>query len=87
MEEEREVHGEGRIRRNQVQGRGALGEKMFRGLRAADVGFCLCLWLVRRGGKRRYAPTSITVLTALTIWLFKVKDNSIAFLRVPQRAF
>ena len=49
--------------------------------------FSLRLWLVRKRGGRRYAPTSVTVLTALTIHLFKVETFSVVFLRVSQRAF
>ena len=49
--------------------------------------FSLRLWLVRRRGGRRYAPTSVTVLTALTFHLFKVDKFSVAFLSVSQRAF
>ena len=70
-----------------MQGHGELGEILFRGSRAAHVGFSLCLWLVRRPGIRRSARTSVTVFTALTIRLFKVENISVAFVRVSQRAF
>ena len=45
------------------------------------------LWLVRLREGGRYAPTRVTVLTALTIHLFKVEKFFVAFLRVSQRAF
>ena len=47
----------------------------------------LRLWLVRLREGRRYAPTRVTVLTALTIHLLKVKKFFVAFLPVLQRAF
>ena len=49
--------------------------------------FSLRLWLVRQRGGQCYAPRSVTVLTALTVHLFKVEKLSVAFLRVSQRAF
>ena len=49
--------------------------------------FSLRLWLVRRREGRRYAPTRVTVLTALTIHLSKVETFFLAFLRVSQCAF
>ena len=49
--------------------------------------FSLRLWLVTLRVGRRYAPTRVTVLTALTIHLFKVEKCFVAFLRVSQRAF
>ena len=54
---------------------------------AAHVAFSFGLWLVRRRGIQPYARTSVTVFTALTIRLFKVKIISVAFLHVSQRAF
>ena len=47
----------------------------------------LRLWRVRLREGPRYAPTTVTALTALSIHLFKVKTSSVAFLRVLQRAF
>ena len=40
--------------------------------------FSLRLWLFRLRGGQRYAPRSVTVLTALTIHLFDVKKPSAA---------
>ena len=48
--------------------------------------FSLRLWLVRLREGRRYAPTRVTVLTALTIHLLKVENIFVAFLHVSQRA-
>ena len=70
-----------------MQGRRELGEKVFRVLRAANVGFSLRLWLVRRREIRRYAPTCNTVVTAFTIPLFKVEIFFITFLRGSLRFF
>ena len=49
--------------------------------------FSLRLWLVRLREGRLYAPTRVTVLTASTLYLFKVEIFFVAFLRVSQRAF
>ena len=69
-----------------ARGRGELRKFIdFYALPATPV--CLCLWLVRRWGGRCYAPTRITVLTALTIQLFEVEKFSVAFLRLSQCAF
>ena len=70
-----------------MQGRGELKEKLFRVLRASHVGFSLRLWLVGRRGIQGYAPTSVTVPTALIIRLFKVVKISVPLLRVLQRTF
>ena len=43
--------------------------------------------LISRPGAQGCAPRSVTVLTALTIHLFKVEKLSVAFLRVSQRVF
>ena len=48
--------------------------------------FSLRLWLVRLREGRRYAPTRVTVLTSLTIHLFKVEKFFVAFLGVSQRS-
>ena len=69
-----------------VRGRGML-RKMFEFYALLATRFSLRLWLVRRRGGRRYAPTRVTVLAALTSHLSKVEEPSIAFLRVSQRAF
>ena len=48
--------------------------------------FSLRLWRVRLRGKRRYAPTRVTVPTALIIHLFKVEKNfRRVFTRFPAR--
>ena len=49
--------------------------------------FSFRLWLFRLRAGRRYAPTRVTVLTALTIHLFKVENIFVAFLRVSQSLF
>ena len=49
--------------------------------------FSLRLWLVRRREGQGYAPTSVTMLTALTIHLLNVEKDFGAFFRVSQRAF
>ena len=48
--------------------------------------FSLRLWLVRLREGRRYPLTRVTVLTALTIYLFEIETFFVAFLRVSQRA-
>ena len=49
--------------------------------------FSLRIQPVSQRGARRCVPMSVTVLTALTIHLFKVEKFSVAFLRVSPRAF
>ena len=56
-----------------MQGRGELGVKTFRGLHTAHVGFSWRLWLVGRRGIRRYAPTTVTALTALSTLYLRSK--------------
>ena len=52
-----------------------------------ETRFSLRLWRFRLREGRHYAPPTDMVLTALTIHLFKVKNVSVAFLRVSERAF
>ena len=81
------MHGEGKkMKGSRAKGRRGL-EKIFEFYALLAARFSLRLWLVRRRGGRRYAPTSVTVLTALTIHLFNVEIIFVAFLRVSQRAF
>ena len=68
-----------------ARGRGQL-RKYFEFYALLASRFSLRLWRVRLREGRRYAPTTVSVLTALTIHLFKVKIFSVAFLRVSQRA-
>ena len=79
MGEGREVHGGGRRKRKRGAGTQRLRESFFQVLRAAQVRFCLRLWRVRRRGGRHYPPMIVTVPTALTIHVFKVKKASVAF--------
>ena len=69
-----------------ARGRGEL-RKYFEFYALLATHFSLRLWRVRLREERRYAPKTVKVLTALTIHLFKVKNFSVAFLRVSQRAF
>ena len=69
-----------------MRGRGVV-RKFFEFYALLASHFFLRLWLVRQRGGRRYAPTSVTVLTASTIHVFKVEKNFVSFLRVLQRAF
>ena len=69
-----------------ARGRGEL-RKNFKLDALLATRFSLHLWRVRLREGRRYAPRTVTMLTALTIHLFKVKKLSVAFLRVLQRAF
>ena len=66
---------------SRAKGRGGL-ENVFEFYALRATVSSLRVWRVRRCGGRRYAPTSITVLTALTIHLFKVENISIVFLRI-----
>ena len=76
------MHREGKkLKGSRAKGRGGL-EKRFEFYALLATRFSLHLWLVRRQGGRRYAPTSVAVLTALTIHLFDVERFFIAFLRV-----
>ena len=67
-------------------GRGEL-PKSFEFYALLATRFPLRFWLVRQRGGRGYAPTSVTVLTALTIHLSNVEEDFGAFFRVSQRAF
>ena len=69
-----------------ARGRGEL-QKCFEFYALLATRFSLRLCRVRLREGRRYAPTTATVLTALSIHPFKVKTFSVAFLRVSQRAF
>ena len=69
-----------------ARGRGEL-RKYFEFYALLATRFSLRLWRARLREGRRYAPTTVTVVTALTIHLFKVKNFSVASLRVSQRAF
>ena len=62
-------------------------ETFFEFLALLATGFSSRYWRVRRRGRRRYVPTSATVLTALTIHLLKSEKTSVAFERGSQRAF
>ena len=69
-----------------ARGRGDLRKCFeFYALLATQVSFRLLL--VRRRGGRRYASTSVRMLTALTIHPLKVEKPSVAVLRSLQRAF
>ena len=81
------MHGEGEERkRSKAKGRGGL-ERLFEFYALLATRFSLRLRLVRRREGRRWGPTSVTVVTALTIHLSHVKKFLVAFLRVSQRAF
>ena len=69
-----------------ARGRGEL-QKYFEFYALLATRFSLRLWLVRLREGRCYAPTTVTVLTALGIHLFQVQKFSVTFLRVLQRAF
>ena len=69
-----------------ARGRGEL-RKYFQFYALLVTLFSLRLWLVRLREGRRYAFTTVMVLTTLTIHLLKVESFSVAFLRVSQRAF
>ena len=74
------------MRGSRAKGRGALEEiSEFYTLLATRSS--LRLWPVRRRGGQCYAPTCVTVPTALTIHLFNVEKVFVAFLPVSQRAF
>ena len=68
-----------------ARGRGEL-QKYFEFYALLASRFSSRLWRVRLREGRRYTPTTVSVLTSLTIHLFKVKEFSVAFLRVSQRA-
>ena len=69
-----------------ARGRGEPG-KYFEFYALPATRFSLRLWRVTLPDGRRYAPTTVTVLTALSIHLLRVKNFSVAFSRVSQRAF
>ena len=70
------MHGEGKkMKGSRAKGRAGL-EKMFDFYALLATLFSLRIWLVRRRGGRGYAPTRVTVLTALTIHLFNVQKFS-----------
>ena len=69
-----------------MQGRNVL-ENFFEFYALLATSFSLTIWQAQQQGARRYVRTFITVLTALTIHLFKVKNIFVAFLHVSQRAF
>ena len=73
------MHGEGKKRkRSRAKGRGGL-EKLLEFYALLATGFSLRCWRVSRCAGSRYIRTSVTVLTALTIHLFKSKKISVAF--------
>ena len=69
-----------------VQGRNML-ENFFEFYALLATSFSLTIRHAQQRGARCSAREFITVLTALTIHLFKVKKLFVPFLRVSQRAF
>ena len=73
------MHGERKkMRGSRAKGRGGL-ENFFDFYALLATGFSLHYWRVRQRGGRPYVPTRITVLTALTVHLFKSEKCSVAF--------
>ena len=80
------MHGEGKKRKGgRAKGHGGL-EKRFEFYALLATRFSVRLRLVRRREGRRWGPTRITAVTALTIHLFHVEIFPVAFSRVLQRA-
>ena len=81
------MHGEGNKRKgSRAKERGGL-ENIFKFCVLLATLFSLRLWLVSRQAGPYYASTTVTVLTALTIHLFDVRNIYVAFLPVSQRAW
>ena len=68
-----------------MQGRNVL-ENCFEFYTMLATLFSLTIRHAQQRGAGRYARTFITVLTALTIHVFKVENIFVAFLHVSQRA-